>query len=109
MIIVSDGDVLKNGVKKDGQTYSPLGWNQFDKYKFANKEFVTNLIEYMIDKEGLIAARGKDIKLRMLDSSKAQAETQKWQLVNLVLPLVFLAIFGFAFNWIRRMRFGKQA
>lgn len=106
MIVVSDGDVAKNTVKGGGQSYNPLGWNEFDKYKFANKDFIINMIEYMIDDRGLIAARGKDIKLRMMDTTRAKEESNKWQLINLVLPLAFLGLFGFGFNWVRRRRFG---
>lgn len=107
MIVVSDGDVMKNQVKRDGQTYSPLGWNDFEKYRFANKDLVVNMVEYLLDEKGLIEARGKDVKLRLLDTVKAKEESQKWQLVNIGLPLIFLILFGFGYNWMRRNRYGK--
>jgi gliding-associated putative ABC transporter substrate-binding component GldG len=107
MIVVSDGDVMKNQIKRDGQTYSPLGWNDFEKYRFANKDLMVNMIEYMLDESGLIAARGKDVKLRLLDTVKAQEEGQKWQFINIGLPIVFLALFGLGYNWWRRRKYGR--
>lgn len=107
MIVVSDGDVIKNQVKRDGQTYSPLGWNDFEKYRFANKELIINMIEYLLDEKGLIAARGKDVKLRLMDTARAQEESQQWQLINIVVPLVFLGLFGLGYNWFRRRKYGR--
>ncbi len=107
MIVVSDGDVMKNQIKRDGKTYSPLGWNDFEKYRFANKDLMVNMIEYMLDDRGLIAARGKDVKLRLLDTVKAQEEGQKWQFINIGLPIVFLTLFGLGYNWWRRRKYGR--
>lgn len=107
MIVISDGDVMKNQYKQGDHSYSPLGWNDFEKYRFANKDFIINAIEYMLDEKGLIAARGKDVKLRLLDTVKAQEESNKWQLLNIGAPLAFLALFGLGYNWWRRRRFGK--
>jgi ABC-2 type transport system permease protein len=106
MIVISDGDVIKNPIKRDGKTYSPLGWNEFEKYRFANKDLIVNAIEYMLDDRGLIAARGKDVKLRLLDTVKAKEEGQKWQVINIVIPIAFLILFGLGYNWFRRRKFG---
>ncbi|MFN7115334.1 MAG: gliding motility-associated ABC transporter substrate-binding protein GldG [Saprospiraceae bacterium] len=105
MLVVSDGDIAKNGIDPQRQSYKPLGFNEFDRYQFANKDFLVNALEYLLDANGVIEARGKEVKLRLLDTVRAQAETTKWQLINLAVPLVFLVAFGLIFNWIRRRRF----
>jgi len=66
-----------------------------------------NAVEYLLDESGVIAARGKNVELRLLDTVRAKAERTKWQLINIVLPLVFLALFGLAFNYIRRRRYAR--
>lgn len=108
MIVVSDGDVARNRVKvsASGETsYSPLGYNEFERFQFANKDFLVNAIEYMMDDQGVIEARGKEVKLRLLDTVKADQSSSFWQLVNIGLPLLFLAGFGFLYQWIRRRRY----
>jgi len=106
MIVVSDGDVAKNLVNEEG-AIRPLGWNRYDNITYSNKDFLVNAIEYLLDENGVIAARGKDVKLRLLDTVRAQAERTKWRLINIVLPLVFLALFGLIYNVIRRRRFAR--
>lgn len=105
MLVVSDGDIAKNGIDPQRQSYKPLGFNEFDRYQFANKDFLVNALEYLLDANGVIEARGKEVKLRLLDTVRAQAEITKWQVLNLVSPLIFLMFFGLIFNWIRRKRF----
>ncbi|MEL6720358.1 MAG: gliding motility-associated ABC transporter substrate-binding protein GldG, partial [Bacteroidota bacterium] len=110
MIVVSDGDIARNMVRPNadspnGFSAAPLGLNRYERYTYANKDFLLNAIEYLIDDNGVIAARGKEVKLRMLDTVRAKAEKTKWQTINIVLPLVFLLIFGLIFNWVRKRRF----
>lgn len=105
MIVVSDGDIAKNKVNLTAQSYSPLGYNEFENHLFSNKDFIINALEYLIDYRGTIEARGKEVKLRLLDSVKASEESLKWQLINIAAPLVFLTVFGFIYHWVRRRRF----
>lgn len=109
MLVVSDGDIIRNKVSRDGNSFSPLGYNEFDKYLFANKDFLISALEYMIDDGGVIQARSKEVKLRLLDTVKAKEEKGFWQVLNVALPLLFLVAFGFGYNAWRRRRFGKIA
>ncbi len=107
MIVVSDGDIAKNKVNLQNQSFSPLGYNEFDRYLFANKGFIMNALEYLLDENGMIEARGKEVRLRLLDTARAREESSFWQLFNIGLPLAFLAAFGLVFNWVRRRRFAR--
>lgn len=104
MIVVADGDVAKNKINIEKQSYSPLGYNDVDGYLFANKDFVINSLEYLLDEQGVAEARGREVKLRMLDTVQAQEEKTKWRLINIALPLVLLALFGWGFQWWRMRR-----
>ena len=106
MIVISDGDIAKNDVYPNGKPM-PLGYNRFDKFNYGNKDFLMNCIEYMIDNKGIIAARNKEIKLRPMDQERAFREETKWQVINLVVPIIILGLFGFLYTTIRRNRFGK--
>lgn len=107
MLVVADGDIAKNIIDYRNNTYQPLGYNPFEKYQFANKSFLLNTIDYMLDDEGITAARMKEVKLRVLDKAKIQESKSKWQIINILLPLVFLVVFGLLFNYVRQRRFAQ--
>ena len=56
MIIVSDGDIVLNGTYKD--QLLPMGVNPYTvgtqyEYQFANRQFVNNCIEYLVNNAGI--------------------------------------------------------
>ncbi len=107
MLVVADGDIAKNLISpKDGAPV-PLGYNRWVGYTFANKAFLVNAIEYMLDETGIIEARTKEVKLRLLDKVKAKKEAIKWQIINILVPLLLLGLFGFIFNWRRKRKYAK--
>ena len=105
MIVVSDGDVARNNIIPTNGEIEPLGYNRYERYTFANTLFLTNAIDYLLDNEGVIEARGREVKLRLLNQVKAEEEKTKWQMLNLGLPLLCLGLFGILFRVIRRKRF----
>jgi len=108
MIVVSDGDIARNlVVNYETEEVKPLGFNKFERRIYANKDFLINALEYLIDENGVIEARSKEVKLRMLDKVKAKEEGTKWQFVNVVLPVVFLGLFGLVFNFWRRRKYAQ--
>ncbi len=105
IIVISDADLIRNRIDKQTGKIIPAGYNEFEKYTFANKDFLLNALEYLSDTEGLISARGKDIKLRLLNSTKIKEEKLRWQLINLLLPLLIITFGGILFNTIRSRRY----
>ena len=108
-IVVSDGDLARNGFNQSTGEIRPLGYNVFERRIFANKNFLTNCIEYLIEGEGVIEARSREVKLRLLDVYKIREEKTFWQVLNIVLPIVLLGIFGFVFNWYRKKKYSAKA
>jgi gliding-associated putative ABC transporter substrate-binding component GldG len=106
MIVVADGDVAANEVRPDG-TVLPLGYNIYEKYQFSNKDFLVNSLEYLLDQGGIVQARGKEVRLRMLNTERAEAESQFWRLLNIGLPVVLLLLFGFVYNWSRKRKYAR--
>ena len=103
MIVISDGDVIKNEVGRNGP--EELGFNKRTGQLYGNKEFLLNAVNYLLDDNGLINIRSKQIQIAFLDHEKVAAEKTKWQLLNILLPLGLLGLFGLAFNFIRRRRY----
>ncbi len=108
MIVVSDGDIAISRLDRQTQKPLPLGLNPFDKYQYANKQFLMNAIEYLHNDKGVIEARGKEVKLRLLDRVKAKEEKTKWQMINILIPIIGLAFFGIIYNWLRRRKYASQ-
>ena len=111
MIIISDGDIVLNGGYKGAPI--PMGVNTYTvgtqyEYQFANKQFVENCIEYLINNAGLSEAKAKDYKLRLLDSKKTNDQRAFWEILNLALPVLLLVIFGLIYQWWRKRKYTKQ-
>jgi ABC-type uncharacterized transport system involved in gliding motility auxiliary subunit len=75
----------------------------FTDYQYANKEFIFNCIEYLTDNSNLLEARSKDYTLRLLDKRKLEEDKNKWQVINIVVPVIFISIFG-VFYYLSRKR-----
>lgn len=105
MIVISDGDVIKNEIDRNGP--KELGYDSKLNQFFGNKEFLVNAANYLLDDNGLINIRSKEIAVAFLNSEKITEEKTKWQLLNILLPLVLLGIFGFSFNYFRKKKYAK--
>ena len=105
MVVVSDGDVIKNDVGRLGP--EELGFDKYTGQTFGNKEFLTNVANYLLDDTGLINIRSKEIAVAFLNPEKITEEKTKWQLLNLLLPLVLLGVFGLIFNYLRKKKYAK--
>lgn len=105
MIVIADGDVIKNEVIRNKP--QELGFEFLTKRKFGNKEFLENAVNYLLNDDGLINIRTKEVKLAFLDTNKIESEKTKWQIINIVVPLLILGVFGFIFNVVRRKRYSK--
>lgn len=103
MIVIADGDIIANEISK-GQPLE-LGVDKWTNQRFGNKEFLLNCVNYLLDDNGLINIRSKTIKINFLDKEKVFKEATKWQFLNIISPLIILAIFGFTFNYFRKKKY----
>jgi len=105
IVVVSDGDIIRNDVDPKTQQPFRLGFDRYSRATFANKDFLSNTIDFLLDESNLISLRTKEIKLRPLNRVKAKEEKSKWQLINLVLPLVLLFLFGLIRYYLRKRKY----
>lgn len=109
MIVVSDGDVLKNFYDFSTNKFSTLGYSKFEKTTYnGNKEFFLNAMEYLTNKENILEARSKQYKIRLLNQVKIEQERSFWQIFNLGLPLILIILFGIINTYWRRKRYTKN-
>jgi ABC-2 type transport system permease protein len=105
MIVVADGDVIRNQRKKTTGEIFPLGFDRYTQQQFGNKRFVLNCVDYLCDDTQLIDVRGKEIAIRLLNKAKVKKEKTKWQLINLLLPIGIILVFGLTNQFIRKKKY----
>ena len=116
MIVISDGDIIRNQLaqldyaKKNNKRIGsplPLGYDQYTNITYGNKQFIENAMSYLLDGEGLINIRSRELKIRLLDMNKVNSNPIKWQLINVVLPSAIMIILGIVLAVLRKKKFTK--
>ncbi|MBC8155378.1 MAG: gliding motility-associated ABC transporter substrate-binding protein GldG, partial [Bacteroidetes bacterium] len=85
----------------------PLGYDRYTRTQFANKDFVLNALDYLVDPDGVIAARTRTVALRPLDKIRINEERTGWQLLNLLGPLVLISAVGGVWQVLRKRKYGR--
>lgn len=109
MIVVADGDLVLNSVVKGNQAI-PMGMNPYtygtqQEFAFANKDFLQNCLDYLINSANLSEAKAKDYTLRLLDKNKVDEEKSRWQLVNLIVPVLLIILFAAIYQALRKRKY----
>lgn len=107
IMVVGDGDIIENEFSLQSRQPVELGFSEFMRQKFANEDFIKNALQYMMDDQGLITARNKEIEIRLLDEVKVSRERVFWQVVNLGLPVVLIIMYGLARYYWRKRKFTR--
>ncbi|MCB0400762.1 MAG: gliding motility-associated ABC transporter substrate-binding protein GldG [Flavobacteriales bacterium] len=107
MVVVADGDIAKNQVNYSTGEYLALGYDRYTRQEFGNLDFMINVIDYLCNDNGLMAVRAKKLTIRLLDKTMVKNERFKWQLINTVLPIGFILLFGLAHYFDRKKKFTK--
>ncbi len=102
MIVVADGDMIKNQFDGDGRPL-PLGYDRYTGHTFGNEDFILNAVNYLSDDSGIIEARARDIRMRLLDNQRVKAHQLSIQVLNTILPAILIIAFGaFRLAWRKR-------
>ncbi len=108
-LFVADGDFVRSTINPTTNEISPLGLNEWErKVYYGNEDFILNAVEYMMDENGVLASRSKEVKMRLLDVKKLSEEKSFWQFLNIILPLLILLIGGFLFFAYRRRKYTRS-
>lgn len=106
VLICSDGDVVVNEMDYKRNVPLPLGYDRVSKNIFGNKDFILHAVDYLTDENGLINARNKQVSIRQLDKVRVQEERLQWKLINLLVPVATVLLFGAGRFFWRQKRFG---
>lgn len=110
MIVVADGDIALNDFSQQQQQVLPMGINKYTlgtnyEYQFANRDFILNCLEYMVNNSGIMETRNKDFVLRVLDTKKVSDQKALWQFINIAVPVLLIIFFGFIYQQIRKRKY----
>ena len=106
MIVISDGDVIKNQLDQNGQPME-LGYDKWTNNLYANKEFLMNCVNYLLDDNGLINIRSKEVDLPILDKEKVYDTYTLSQVITVAVPIGILMLFGVVFTFLRKRKYSK--
>jgi ABC-2 type transport system permease protein len=103
-IVVGDADIVTNQVSPTAGPLS-MGVLPLENYRFANREFFLNAMDYLVSNNHLFESRNKDFVLRLLDKRKVEEQRTKWQVINIGLPLALVILTGILLQWLRRRKY----
>lgn len=105
MIVVADGDIAKNEYQRNTGMIYPVGYDIYTRQQFANKNFLLNCMNYLLDDEGLLQIRSREVKLRLLDKKKIALQKTKWKYTNVAMPLIVIILLGLIQFYIRKKKY----
>lgn len=108
VVVFGDGSVFQSQLNLEGKQPLILGEDPFAQTTYANKQLLQNLVQYLSDPEGIIAARNRILQIRPLDKVKIAAQKSYWQSVNVVLPVLILTVLGGLIIYFRKLRYSKK-
>src|SRR5690606_19323254 len=104
IIAVGDGDLLVNEFDPE-QGPAEMGIYRFSDYRFDNKSFLLNALDYLNHPDNLLEARTRSFDSGILDPKRVTAERNRWQLINILVPLGLLLAVAGIFTALRRKKY----
>lgn len=124
MIVVGDGDIVLNDLLSQNSPAPgpiPMGWNKYTYTEYlkesnyaraflpvANRDFLLNCVEYLVNNPAISETRNKDIVLRLLDGPKVKEQKSTWQFINIALPVLLVIIAGWFYQQIRKRKYAGK-
>ena len=92
MIVVSDGDIIKNDFDSQHKMPLELGFDRWTSKYYHNKAFLQNAMNYLLDDTEFLTLRNKKVQLAFLDKEKVAESARTWQIKVFLYPLLVLVI-----------------
>lgn len=112
MVVISDGDFVRNEIKKMGDKVQPypLGYDKYYDAQFTpgNTQFIINCVNYLCADDGLISLRMREMKSRTLNMTKVRADKLMWICVNSIVPVLVVLLVGITLIVMRKVKYSKK-
>jgi ABC-2 type transport system permease protein len=109
MIVIADADIIRNEVKRSGlnETPLPLGLDKYTRQVYGNRDFLINCLNWLVDKNGLMELRSRELKLRLLNPQMIKVGRFKWQIINIAGPVIVVILGGLIYSYFRRKKYTR--
>jgi gliding-associated putative ABC transporter substrate-binding component GldG len=110
MIVIADGDIIRNDVQRSGTSsgFFPINKDRYTGELLANRDFLVNCINYLVDDNRLMELRSREVKMRLLDKSRVKTGKVMWQIVNVAGPVLIVILAGVAYSFFRRRKYTRN-
>jgi ABC-2 type transport system permease protein len=112
MIVISDGDFIKNEVKTMGEKQQPypLGYDKYYTEQFTpgNTQFFVNCVNYLCADDDLISLRMREIKIRQLNNTLVKQKMVMWVYVNSFIPVLIILVIGLLVVMFRKIKYDRR-
>ncbi len=105
LIVCSDGDLIRNEINNRTGVPYDLGYDPYLQAEFANADFMLNALSFLMNEDGVILSRNREITIRPLDKVRIENEKIKWQIINLVIPIFLVILFGIIRHYWRKKKY----
>jgi gliding-associated putative ABC transporter substrate-binding component GldG len=107
MIVIADADMIRNDVKRSGlnETPMPLGQDKYTGQIYGNRDFLINCLNWLVDKNGIMELRSRELKLRLLNNHIIKSQRLKWQIINIAGPIVIVILAGLLYSYLRKRNY----
>ena len=92
MLVVADGDIIKNDIDSKNNIPLELGFDKWTSKYYDNKAFLQNALNYLLDDTEFLSLRNKKVQLAFLDKQKVAESVSSWQIKVFVYPLLLLIL-----------------
>ena len=92
MLVVADGDIIKNDIESKNNIPLELGFDKWTNKYYDNKAFLQNALNYLLDDTEFLSLRNKKVQLAFLDKQKVAESVSSWQVKVFVYPLLLLIL-----------------
>ena len=92
MLVVADGDIIKNDIDSKNNIPLELGFDKWTNKYYDNKAFLQNALNYLLDDTEFLSLRNKKVQLAFLDKQKVAESVSSWQIKVFVYPLLLLIL-----------------
>lgn len=113
MIVISDGDLIRNEVRTIGEKQQPypLGYDKYypeQQFYKGNTQFFVNCINYLCNEEELISLRMRELKVRKLNTEVLDQKMFLWVYVNSFIPVLIIIMIGLLVVGFRKIKYNRK-
>jgi ABC-2 type transport system permease protein len=108
VMVIGDSQLFKSDFDIASREPVPLGTDPFTGNEYANRIFLQNAVNYLIEPDGIIATRVKQFQIRPLNRVKVRNQKTYWQLINIAGPVFLVCLIGLVKVYWRKKKYENR-